>query len=538
MVLPEEVEQLSELLAGELTSAEAAALRAQIDRRPELLLAWERLASLEALSASLSTSSSDPKVGRAIARALGAASMSQESRSPVAWARAAAAVLVVVTAGWLAWPRRDSAVEIARLTTHAEPARFNVLPGSVVREEGEHVLRLLEGTAMIDGEATVRVADETFSVRGRALFTTEPLRALSHVTAFVTPTQETDQMIQSAKAQWLTAVLAVMVFSGEVQAQQERVVAGRTWSRGPAAPTRPLQQVGSGDKSTGLFDFEQLDLAVLPQRAALARCYQSGLKQNPKLAGRLTALLTISATGKLEEATIGGDYSLQNPFVAACVLSALNQVSFPAPRGVERAQVSYPLQFGPGETGMALESREESPRALSKGLAIPVGDSPSVGPSNAKVTVVLFSDVECSFCVKAHQVLKQLEADYAGRVRFVYKHAGISSHPAGRQAGLALQAAHAQGRFWDLVDLAYSQPVSTERQVYEAQARSLGLDLERFRRDFESPSTAAALDADRALGGEIGLKAVPSWFINGREMMGLQPVATMREWIDDALAAP
>jgi predicted DsbA family dithiol-disulfide isomerase len=80
--------------------------------------------------------------------------------------------------------------------------------------------------------------------------------------------------------------------------------------------------------------------------------------------------------------------------------------------------------------------------------------------------------------------------------------------------------------------------VSTERQVYEAQARALGLDLERFRRDFEAPSTAAALDADRALGGEIGIKAVPSWFINGREMMGLQPLATMREWIDDALAAP
>lgn len=164
-----------------------------------------------------------------------------------------------------------------------------------------------------------------------------------------------------------------------------------------------------------------------------------------------------------------------------------------------------------------------------------IGNSPSMGPADAKVTVVLFSEAECSFCVKSHSVLKELQKIYAGKVRFVFKHFPLPVHAGARQAAIALHAAHAQGRFWEMVESAYGTPVSAEGGLYDAQARALGLDLQQYRRDVANPATAAVIDADIAEGKRLGVKGVPAWFINGKEIVGHRPLETMREAIDAQL---
>jgi len=146
------------------------------------------------------------------------------------------------------------------------------------------------------------------------------------------------------------------------------------------------------------------------------------------------------------------------------------------------------------------------------------------------VTVILFSEAECSFCVKAHAVLKQLQFDSAGRVRFVVKHRPLppTRVPARRR--------------WrsmpPTLDRADNTPTSTEGGVYDAQARALGLDLQRYRRDVESPATAAAIDADLALAEKLGVKGVPAWFINGHEIVGYRPLDVMKKAIDLELVSP
>ena len=124
---------------------------------------------------------------------------------------------------------------------------------------------------------------------------------------------------------------------------------------------------------------------------------------------------------------------------------------------------------------------------------------------------------------------------YEGRVRFVYKHHPLAFHAGARPAAIALQAAAAQGRFWDMLNMTYDAPVSAETGLYDAQARSLGLDLQRYRRDVEAPATAAAVDADSAQATRLGLKGVPAWVVNGREIVGHRPLEVMREAIDAEL---
>ena len=77
--------------------------------------------------------------------------------------------------------------------------------------------------------------------------------------------------------------------------------------------------------------------------------------------------------------------------------------------------------------------------------------------------------------------------------------------------------------------------MSTEGGLYDAQARALGLDLQRYRRDVDSRATAAAVDADTALAEKLEVKGVPSWFINGQEIVGFRPIETMRKAIDAEL---
>jgi Thioredoxin len=72
---------------------------------------------------------------------------------------------------------------------------------------------------------------------------------------------------------------------------------------------------------------------------------------------------------------------------------------------------------------------------------VSIGNSPTLGPADAKVTVVLFSEAECSYCVKAHAVMKQLHKELPDKVRFVFKQFPLKHHEAGRQAAIALQGA-------------------------------------------------------------------------------------------------
>ena len=106
-------------------------------------------------------------------------------------------------------------------------------------------------------------------------------------------------------------------------------------------------------------------------------------------------------------------------------------------------------------------------------------------------------------------------------------------------AALAARAAQAQGKFWEYHDLIYANQSSGNSGGYTeesltALAEEAGLDVDRFRRDLESARHEAVVQADFEEGQELGISGTPTFFINGRVLVGLQPLATFEEAIEEA----
>ena len=106
-------------------------------------------------------------------------------------------------------------------------------------------------------------------------------------------------------------------------------------------------------------------------------------------------------------------------------------------------------------------------------------------------------------------------------------------------AALAARAAQAQGKFWEYHDLIYANQSSGNSGGYSeesltALAEEAGLDVDRFRRDLESARYEAAVQADFEEGQGLGISGTPTFFINGRMLVGLQPLATFEEAIEEA----
>lgn len=84
---------------------------------------------------------------------------------------------------------------------------------------------------------------------------------------------------------------------------------------------------------------------------------------------------------------------------------------------------------------------------------VAVGNSPSMGKDDAKVTIVEFSDFECPFCARAYGTVKQIKDAYPNDVKIVYKHLPLTNiHPNAEKAAEASECAQDQGKFWEMHD--------------------------------------------------------------------------------------
>lgn len=169
--------------------------------------------------------------------------------------------------------------------------------------------------------------------------------------------------------------------------------------------------------------------------------------------------------------------------------------------GYDRAALAdqYRTRFG------AQEKRE-----------IPLEDSPSRGAPMAKVTIVEFSDFQCPHCGAAHPETARLLREFDGQVRLVYKYFPLSGHTRALPAARAAEAARAQGKFWEMHDMLFENQRALEDEDIRKYASQLGLDMERFERDWNAESTLQRVEADRQLGVKLGIEATPSFFIDAR----------------------
>lgn len=145
--------------------------------------------------------------------------------------------------------------------------------------------------------------------------------------------------------------------------------------------------------------------------------------------------------------------------------------------------------------------------------------SSSLGPADAAVTVVEYSDYECPYCRQAQSVLKQIITAFDQKIRVVFKHLPLQIHKNAFPAAQAAFCASQQGMFWQYHDALFSGDSITPTYLNRIAA-NLGLNLSRFNEciDSEAARTAVRLDVHEA--NQLGINSTPAFIINGKLVRG------------------
>lgn len=169
---------------------------------------------------------------------------------------------------------------------------------------------------------------------------------------------------------------------------------------------------------------------------------------------------------------------------------------------------------------------------------VSVDDDPARGPEDAAVTIIEFSDFQCPYCGRFfQQTLPQLVAQYGDRIRFVYRDFPLDQiHPNARNAAIAAECADDQGKFWEYHDVLFSNQQALGVADLKRYAEQLELDVAAFSECLDSQKHNDEVNADLRDGLQAGVTGTPTFFINGRRVVGAQPLQTFQALIDQALA--
>lgn len=171
-------------------------------------------------------------------------------------------------------------------------------------------------------------------------------------------------------------------------------------------------------------------------------------------------------------------------------------------------------------------------------ITINTGDSPAWGPADAKVTIVEFSDFECSFCARfVRDTYSEIKAKYGDQVRFVFKHFPIEQiHPNAERASLGAACAAEQGKFWEYHDILFANQSALSRDALISHAQRAGVaDAAKFTTCLDEAKYASTIVADLQEGVSIGVNGTPTFFINGLPLVGAQPYSAFERAIEQAL---
>ena len=179
----------------------------------------------------------------------------------------------------------------------------------------------------------------------------------------------------------------------------------------------------------------------------------------------------------------------------------------------------------------AIERSKERPRRYK----IDISGRPAKGSKNAKVTIVEWSDFQCPFCKRVTPTLDQIHETYGDQVRIVFRHLPLSIHSKAPAAHAAAEAAHKQGKFWEMHDKIFENQRELSADKFAEYAQELGLDVDQYKKDVVSAEVKKRLDGDSSAAATLGVTGTPAFFVNGRYLSGAQPFTSFKKLIDEEL---
>jgi protein-disulfide isomerase len=168
-------------------------------------------------------------------------------------------------------------------------------------------------------------------------------------------------------------------------------------------------------------------------------------------------------------------------------------------------------------------------------VAVEVDDDASLGPEDAVITVIEFSDYNCPYCKKFHSETFQALLDaYPGQIRFVYRDFPITSQESFR-AAQAAECAGDQGSYWEYHNALFSGSAGLGLAAYQQYAEELNLNVDDLMACIEDGDHASEVEADARYAADLGVTGTPTFFINGVPLVGAQPLSRFAQVIDTEL---
>ncbi len=185
---------------------------------------------------------------------------------------------------------------------------------------------------------------------------------------------------------------------------------------------------------------------------------------------------------------------------------------------------------------------QEAPRQPDPNAVYKVelqGDLPQKGPDDALVTIVEFSDFECPFCSRVEPTITQIAEKYGNDVRIVWMNNPLPFHQNAGPAAQAAMEAFEQGgdaKFWAMHAKLFEHQRELSRENLEKYAQELRLNATQFKAALDNNEHQAKIEQQQTLARNLGASGTPSFFINGRNLRGAQPLERFTAVIDEELA--
>jgi len=153
------------------------------------------------------------------------------------------------------------------------------------------------------------------------------------------------------------------------------------------------------------------------------------------------------------------------------------------------------------------------------------------GNADAPITVVEFTDYQCSFCAKfARTIFPSIEDNYVktGKVKFVYRNFPLDFHQDAPAAAVAAECAKEQSKYKEMHDVLFEKQTEwagsgNATKLIKGYAKTVGLDTKQFDACFDGQKTAAIVRKDMIDGASVGVNGTPAFFVNGKILSGALP---------------
>ena len=143
------------------------------------------------------------------------------------------------------------------------------------------------------------------------------------------------------------------------------------------------------------------------------------------------------------------------------------------------------------------------------------------GNVKSAVQLLEFGDFQCPHCGAAHPMLKKIEKTFGSGMLFIFRHFPLTElHPYAQIAAISSEAAARQGKFWEMFDLIYENQSQLNSELLLGLAKTLNLDLNKFKNDLDDPALSEKVESDFESGIISGVNGTPSFYINNEKFNG------------------